>query len=152
MAVNFEHIEAPPQRVFDVLSDPESYGYWVVGARKIRGADPGFPAEGTKFHHQQGFGPIRLNDDTKVLESDPPRRLVLHARFRPLGTQKVILQLTPEGAGTKVTMEEKPGDPFTRLVFNPLANLLLRGRNTEALRRLKELAEGRKRADDSQPA
>lgn len=141
MAVNVEHVEAPPERVFAVLADADSYAEWVVGARKIRGADPDFPAPGTKFHHQQGIGPIRLNDDTKVIECTPGESLVLHARFRPFGTQKVTLELAPQGAGTKVTMTEEPGDPFTRLVFNPVFNLLLRGRNVEALRRLKNLAE-----------
>jgi hypothetical protein len=39
-------------------------------------------------------------------------------------------------------MTEDPADPLTKLVFNPLTHLLVRGRNVESLRRLKELAEG----------
>ena len=54
MARNDIHVEAPPERVFEVLSDPESYGHWVVGSREIRGADPGFPGLGTKFDHSVG--------------------------------------------------------------------------------------------------
>jgi uncharacterized protein YndB with AHSA1/START domain len=141
MARNVAHFSVPPQRVFAVLSDPQSYGYWVVGSKYIRGADPGFPAPGTRFHHAVGFGPLTVKDHTAVLESAPPHRLVLKAKARPLGTAKVIMDIQPEGAGSRVTMVEEAADPLTKFVFNPLTELLVRGRNDESLRRLKELAE-----------
>ena len=142
MARNDTHIDAPPERVFEVLSDPDSYGYWVVGSKRIRDADPGFPAAGTKFHHTVGWGPIDVDDHTAVLESEPPRRLKLKAKARPLGTALVTLQIEPEGTGSRVTMIEDAGDHLTALVFNPLTHLLVRGRNVESLDRLRELAEG----------
>ncbi len=143
MAVNDIHIDAPPERVFAVLADWRSYGDWVVGSRFIRGADPGFPAAGTRFHHQVGVGPLHLNDHTKVLEVDKPRKLILKAKARPLGTAVVDMTMEPEGTGTRVTMREDPGDTLTAFVFNPLTHLLVRGRNEESLDRLKRLAEKR---------
>ena len=144
MAVNDIHIDAPPERVFAVLADWRSYGDWVVGSRKIRGADPGFPAVGTRFHHQVGVGPLNLNDHTSVLEVDQPRKLILRAKARPLGTAVVDMTMEPEGnGGTKVTMREDPGDTLSAFVFNPLTHLLVRGRNVESLDRLKRLAEER---------
>ncbi len=76
------HIAVPPADVFSVLSDPEAYGDWVVGSRRIRGADAGFPAVGTRFHHQVGVAPLVLNDHTEVLENQSPNRLVLRAKTR----------------------------------------------------------------------
>jgi uncharacterized protein YndB with AHSA1/START domain len=143
MAVNDIHIDTPPERVFAVLADWRSYGDWVVGSRFIRGADPGFPAAGTRFHHQVGIGPLHLNDHTKVLEVDQPRKLILKAKARPLGTAVVDLTMEPEGTGTRVTMREDPGDTLSAFVFNPLTHLLVRGRNEESLDRLKRLAEQR---------
>ena len=144
MAINEIHIDAPPERVFAVLADWRSYGDWVVGSRYIRGADPGFPAAGTRFHHQVGIGPLHLNDHTKVLEVDQPHKLVLRAKARPfLGTAIVDLRLQPEGGGTKVVMREDPGDALTAFVFQPITHLLVRGRNVESLQRLKGLAEDR---------
>ena len=143
MAVNEIHIDAPPERVFEVLADWRSYGDWVVGSRFIRGADPGVPAAGTRFHHQVGVGPLHLNDHTQVLEVDQPRKLVLKAKARPLGTAIVDLTIEPEGHGSRVTLREDPGDPLTAFVFNPLTHLLVRGRNEESLDRLKRLAEQR---------
>ena len=143
MAVNDIHIDAPPERVFAVLADWRSYGHWVVGSRFIRGADPGFPAAGTRFHHQVGVGPVHLNDHTTVLEVDQPRKLILKAKARPLGTAVVDLTMEPEGTGTRVTMREDPGDTLSAFVFNPLTHLLVRGRNEKSLDRLKDLAENR---------
>jgi uncharacterized protein YndB with AHSA1/START domain len=144
VAINEIHIDAPPERVFAVLADWRSYGYWVVGSRKIRGSDPGFPAVGTRFHHQVGIGPLHLNDHTQVLEVDQPRKLILKAKARPfLGTAIVDMTMTPADGGTHVHMREDPGDRLTAFVFQPLTHLLVRGRNAESLDRLKELAEGR---------
>lgn len=144
MAINEIHINTPPERVFEVLADYRSYGHWVVGSRRMRGMDPGFPAAGTRFHHQVGVGPLHLNDHTQVLEVDQPRKLILKAKARPfLGTAVVDLTLEPRDGGTHVTMREDPGDAMTAFVFNPITHLLVRGRNTESLERLKELAESR---------
>lgn len=141
MSVNETVVDATIERVFAVLSTAHFYPDWVVGAKDFRGVDPGFPAPGTKFHHSVGAGPITLKDNTEVLELDPGRRIVLQARTRPLGTARVEITLHPAGGGTRIVMREGPGDAFSRLMFNPVADLLLKGRNVEALRRLSEIVE-----------
>ncbi len=141
MAVTQRTIHATPEQVFAVLADPDSYGHWVVGSHSIRGADPTWPATGSRFHHRVGIGPFTVADHTEALESDPPRRLVLRARARPLGTARVELILTPSRDGTLVTMIEEAADPLSRLGLNPLTDPLVDMRNRESLRRLAELAE-----------
>jgi uncharacterized protein YndB with AHSA1/START domain len=143
MSRNVAVIPATPERIWDVLADPGSYGYWVVGSDTIRDADPGWPKPGTKIHHRVGIGPFKLNDDTQVKESTPPHRLVLHARARPFGTARVALELHPEGAATRVVMVEEPDDRFSRLLHNPITDRVLHRRNVTALRRLSELATKR---------
>jgi uncharacterized protein YndB with AHSA1/START domain len=133
-------IPASPERIWAVLADPGSYGYWVVGSDTIRDADGGWPQPGTKIHHRVGAGPFKLNDDTQVVEAQAPRHLVLHARARPFGTARVELELSPEGTSTRVVMIEEPDDRVSRLLHNPLADRLLHRRNETALRRLNELA------------
>ena len=140
MARNVALIPVTPERVWAVLADPGSYAYWVVGSDTIRDADGGWPQPGTKIHHRVGAGPLKINDDTEVMQAAPPRRLVLHARARPLGTARVVLDLSPEGASTRVVMIEEPDDRFSRLLHNPLTDRGLRRRNETALRRLGELA------------
>lgn len=141
MSTNETVVDASLEQTFEVLSTARFYPQWVVGAKEFRGADDGFPAPGTKFHHSVGVGPLKLKDNTEVLELDPGRQIVLQARTRPLGTARVKITVHPAGGGTRIVLEEGPGDAMSRLVFNPIADLLLHGRNVEALRRLKEIVE-----------
>jgi uncharacterized protein YndB with AHSA1/START domain len=142
MAHNELMVEAPPEAVFGVLSDPRSYARWVVGSRKIRAADRDWPAPGTSFDHAVGFGPVVLPDSTTVRAVRAPHRLELLVRARPLTRAVVTLTLSPAADGTRVEMDEHPADLRSRLFMNPLTDPLIRLRNHESLRRLKALAEG----------
>lgn len=148
MARNRVHIHASPEQVFATLSDPERYPEWVVGAAGIRDFDESFPAPGSRFHHKVGSWPIGLKDHTEVVEVEPPRRIVLKAKARPLGTATIAIDLEASAGGTEVAMEEVPGDRLTSLVAgNPVADQVLRVRNAEALSRLKRLVEGTPEGD-----
>jgi uncharacterized protein YndB with AHSA1/START domain len=142
MATNRKLIHAPPERVFDVLSDPDSYGHWVVGSSQIRDADPGFPGPGTRFHHTQGAFGKGIKDSTRVLECRPARRLVLRVCARPLAVGKVSLQLTPVDGGTEVRMDEIAVGGLMAVVPRMLADPPTWLRNEISLGRLKRLAEG----------
>jgi uncharacterized protein YndB with AHSA1/START domain len=126
--------------VWEALSDPAGYAYWVVGSKTIRDAEPGFPAPGTKFHHTIGFGPFTLNDHTEVLDAAPPTFLQLRAKGRPIGTAKVTMRMIPKDGGTMVEMVERPDGPYVILNVNPALHLLTKIRNAESLMRLEELA------------
>ncbi len=141
MATNHIHVNAPPERVFAVLADPESYGDWVVGSDTIRDADANWPAVGSRFYHRVGVGPFKVEDHTEVVEVDPPRKLVIHARARPVGTALVTMHLEPRDGATYVTMIEEGGDPLSRLSINPLTDWLVKKRNDVSLDRLKRIAE-----------
>ena len=145
MARNTTWIDAPPEQVFDVLADPFTYDDWVVGATQIRGADPAWPARGTKLHHTVGFPPLGTSDHTEVVSVKKPERLELDAVARPFGRAKVELLLEPAGEGTKLTMVEDPAGWTSPLKLNPAVQLLIRLRNVETLRRLKAIAERRAR-------
>jgi uncharacterized protein YndB with AHSA1/START domain len=141
LAVTETYVDAPPDAVFDVLADPDSYGHWVVGSSRTRDADPDWPRPGSKFHHTQGLFGIGLPDNTEVLASKRPRQLVLEARIRPFAVNKVELRLRPRGSGTRLTMIEHPTGGLAALVHNRLMDALLHLRNVESLRRLRRLAE-----------
>lgn len=135
-------IAAPPERVFDVLADGRLYGHWVVGSRAIRAVDADWPRPGSRLHHSVGIGPLNIRDHTLVEEADPPRRLRLRARARPVLTAIVEIVLEPHGSGTRVRMDEDGADPVSRMFFNPLSAPLVHVRNEASLKRLRDLAEG----------
>jgi uncharacterized protein YndB with AHSA1/START domain len=141
MARTTIHVAAEPERVFAVLADPYTYDEWVVGSKRIRGVEGAWPEPGATFHHAVGIGPFTVRDTTSVLDSAPPRRLVLSARARPTGVARVEFDLTPDEGGTEVVMTEVPVEGPPALLHNALQDCLIDRRNRETLRRLKQLAE-----------
>lgn len=139
-------IDAPAQAVWDVLADGWFYATWVVGASRVRGVDPEWPAEGARIHHSFGVWPTVLSDTTHVLSSSEPSELVLKARGWPVGEAKVVLTIIPgsDESCTVAMAEDAVSGPGT-LLPRPLRQLAIGPRNVEALRRLAYIAEGKRR-------
>ena len=138
MSRNTIHVDTPPEAVWEVLADPRHYANWVVGASTTRGVDGPWPQVGAVLHHTQV---VVINDTTTVLESEPPRRLVLEAGVRPLAVMRVAVTLEPEGDGTRVVVEEWPERGPLAALPPALTDPALHVRNEETVRRLKRLAE-----------
>jgi uncharacterized protein YndB with AHSA1/START domain len=135
-------IKAPPDRVFDALLTAENFAYWVVGSKEVRDVDDDWPKVGSAFHHSIGFGPLHIEDHTKIVEVDRPRRLVMSARMGPVGSAVIRLMLKPLGRRrTKVVMEETPESGPLRLAPRRLLHRAVGIRNAGSLRRLARLVE-----------
>lgn len=142
MSVNTRSVAAPPEAVFAVLANGWLFPSWVVGATRMRAVDDEWPAVGAKLHHSVGVWPALINDSTSVLEWDPPRRAALQARIWPVGEATVTLEVRPEGTGCVVRIVEEPSSGPLAMLPDPLADLPIKLRNVETLRRLAFLAEG----------
>ncbi len=140
MSTNTRFMPVPPETVWEALADADAYGYWVVGSKSIRDADPNWPEPGSRFHHTVGMGPLELSDHTESLEAEPPRRLKIRAKGRPIGTATVTLELIPKDDGTVVRMTENPDGVYRPLRLVPPLHLFSALRNAESLMRLEELA------------
>ena len=138
-------VDAEREVVFEVLTDAESYGEWVVGSRGVRGVDPKWPRPGGRFHHTVGWvGPVTVKDHTEVEDIDPPRSIVLRVKTRPWMVGRVELYVKPEDDGrTRVIMHESTVGGLATQAGSVALGLPLWGRNTESLRRLKRIAESR---------
>ncbi|MDX6226153.1 MAG: hypothetical protein QOJ92_841 [Frankiales bacterium] len=146
MATTTREMAVPAAAVWEVLRDGFSYGDWVVGTSTIRAVDEGFPAPGTRLHYRIGRGPVTFDDETEVTGLDEGRQLDLEARAWPVGTAAVTIITEDEGAVTRVSIEERPVRGVAARLHNPGADLLIKLRNVEVLRRLERLA--RKRVSD----
>lgn len=140
MATNERFMPVSPEAVWDALADPGGYGYWIVGSKVIRDADPHWPEPGSRFHHTLGVGPVKVSDHTESLEARRPELLRIRAKGRPIGTATVTLEMSRRDGGTVVRMIETPDGPYALLSLNPLLHVLTKGRNAESLMRLEELA------------
>jgi carbon monoxide dehydrogenase subunit G len=144
MAENEIEIQAPPERVWEVLADPHCFDDWVVGAQNVRDADASWPAVGSKLHHSTGVGPLTVDDETSVEVSERPTRLVLLAQVGAAGAFRVTLELRPAAAGTTLWMHEEAVDGIADHV--PGTDSAIHVRNEISLERLKGLAEGTRAA------
>jgi uncharacterized protein YndB with AHSA1/START domain len=138
------HVEAAPERVFDVVSDAWLIPVWLVGAAHIRDVDGEWPSVGAKLHHSIGAWPVLISDTTEIVEIDPPRLLAFRARMWPLGEANVRMQFEPDESGCSLTMAERPARGPGRWVDNPLLRFWLRRRNIESVARLASVAEKRR--------
>lgn len=139
MALNSVRCTLPPEDVFDHLLDPWEYPQWLLGASKMRDVDDDWPGIGSKFHHTVGFGPLKVNDTSQILECDPPRRLVLKVKVTPIvqGIVTFTLVPTPEG-GTVLTLQEEPALRIAG-VLRPALDPPTHFRNSRSLKDLADL-------------
>lgn len=137
-----------PDDVFAVLADGWTLPVWVVGASRMRDVDASWPAEGSKLHHSFGVWPALLDDETTVLEWDPPRAMVMQPAGWPIGEARVTLEAKVRGTGCVVRITEEAVRGPGTLIPPPVLDAALHVRNAETLRRLAYLAEGRARSGD----
>jgi uncharacterized protein YndB with AHSA1/START domain len=136
-------VRATPEAVWRILADGWLYPLWVVGASRIREVDDTWPKPGSKIHHSVGLWPAVLNDDTEVTACVSESLISLRARAWPGGEADVTIRLEPQGAATRVQIEEDVVGGPAKLVPQPLRAPVLAWRNRETLRRLAWLAERR---------
>ena len=134
---------ASPDAVWDVLADGWLYTGWVVGASRMRSVDLTWPEPESRLHHSVGTWPLLLDDTTSVISVEPGHRIELQARGWPAGEATVVVTVDAEGVGSRLRMTEDVTSGPGRLVPYPVRQLSIAPRNTESLRRLALLAEGR---------
>ncbi len=143
VTVNERTIRATPEEVWSVLADGWLFPLWVVGATRMRDVEPTWPEAGAVLHHSVGVWPAVINDHTEVVAADPGKRLELRAKGWPIGEADVVLELRPAADGTRISISEKPSQGPGLLVPPPVVAPLMKWRNTETLRRLAHVVEGR---------
>lgn len=143
MTTNSRLVDATRSEVWDVLADGWLFPVWVVGASRMREVTDDWPAVGAKLFHSVGVWPALLDDSTEVLAVDVGNELKLKARAFPAGAATVVISLVTEGAQTRITIDEQVVDGPAKLVPGPVEAAAMKWRNTETLRRLAYVVEGR---------
>ncbi|WP_349898368.1 SRPBCC family protein [Parafrigoribacterium soli] len=145
MSTNTRLMRCSPEDVFAVLADGWLFPTWVVGASRMRDVDQDWPQAGSSLQHSFGVWPALINDETTVLEWDPPRRMTMQPKGWPAGEARVVIEVKPRSGGSVVRLSERAVRGPGSLVPAPLLDIPLRARNHETLRRLAFIAEGRRK-------
>jgi carbon monoxide dehydrogenase subunit G len=133
MARRQQLIEAPPERVWQVLADGATYARWVVGTQDILATDPEWPQVGAALRFQVGLGPLHFRDSCTVRICEPGRRLELEAKAESFGTARIAFDLVAWGEHTLVLLDEHPLLGVGARIKGPPSELVLHLRNRRIL-------------------
>lgn len=92
-------VDAPPEEVFAVVSDPRSKLLWVPAIRRIRLGDRAIAA-GTRYTASSGIGPFEFEFAERIVTLEEPNRVVYEGRSR-WGEFRTTWDLTRVGEGTR---------------------------------------------------
>ena len=113
-------VSAPPDVVFAVVRDVESWPQFISAIRQVEMLTPGAPSIGSRFRETRTMFGRTATEEMTVAELDPPHRLVLTA-FNHGTAYRAEHVLEAEGAGARLTLmfEGRPVSLAARL-FAPL--------------------------------
>jgi carbon monoxide dehydrogenase subunit G len=136
-------INAPIEKVFDLIHDPEKHKLWLQGVEETRYLgeyDPANPV-GTKFKQKIREGGKVKEYDGKVTAFARPKHLGIRL-FAPQFSVQVDYRLTPLDSGTRLdySAEAHCGHWLFRIMAR-IFSFFMRGILKKQMRKLKELAE-----------
>jgi uncharacterized protein YndB with AHSA1/START domain len=137
-----QHIDRPPQRVWDVLVDLPLAPRWrpLVKQMETTDAQPVHPGSRVRVTIEF-FGRVESRE-SQTVAFEPPRRWVLHSTDKPAIEGFFGFEVEPEGNGSRVThtLDLKAHSVLTWL-FLPLIARGERTRRMELLGNLKRVVE-----------
>ena len=93
-------VSAPPERVWELLSDTARYEDWVEGTDEVTRTDGPAQPGSTYDEVNPILGPWKAKSHWTVTEFDAPRRQVHRGEGFPLTRSfEVIMELAPSGEG-----------------------------------------------------
>jgi carbon monoxide dehydrogenase subunit G len=139
-------IEASPDAVYDVLSDPTCLGEWVTIQEELEEAPSGDLTAGSRLRQRMRVAGQRFRLSWTVIEARRPSRIVWEGHGPMGSTAKAIYELSGDGdGGTRFSYMNEYGLPGG--VAGRIAGRAIRaasGREADrTLKRLKKLVEGK---------
>jgi carbon monoxide dehydrogenase subunit G len=137
-------IDAPPQRVYEVVMDPKHLQDWVSIHQSLLDAPNGELKQGSELTQCLKLAGRKFNVHWKVVEDDCPNRVVWEGQGPVHSHAKVIYEFEPNGNGgtrfSYMNQYDLPGGPWGKLAGRSVAGVA-RKEADRSLERLKHLIE-----------
>lgn len=139
-------IAASPERVYDVLADPDCLGEWVTIQEELEEAPKGDLEKGSTLRQRMKIAGQRFRLSWTVVEAARPDRIVWDGQG-PMGTKaRAIYELSGDGDGgtrfSYLNEYELPGGVAGRIAGRAIVKASSREAD-KTLKRLKALVEGK---------
>lgn len=129
-------IEAPPEAVFDLISNVTDFALYAGFIKEIR------LISGSVYQWTVSVGGITLDWDAEVTEYERPVHFVWHSIRGIENSGEYNLQATPEGTQVMFSMEYRLPNRLLEAAVAPLAEPLIRRTSAEVLNAVKARLEG----------
>lgn len=137
-------LNAPPERVFDVLMDPGCLERWVTAHREIAEAPDGPLAEGSTFKQKLRVTGVSFKVTWKVITLDRPRLAEWEGRGPGGSRARAVYNLEPSGRGTRFRYLNEwklPGGKLAAAAASAIGEDKARDEAERSLANLKALLE-----------
>ncbi len=139
-------IAAPPEKVFDLLTDLDRLQEWATIAGDAVNPPTKPLAQGATWKHKVKVAGVELEGDWNVVAIDPPRLVEYEATRSEGGWLKMRQSVAPSEGGSRVELEVDYELPWGAL-GQAVDKLVVERRNDreaeESLENLKNILEGR---------
>ena len=137
-------IDAPIERVWDLIMDPKRLGDWVTIHRSVADAPDGELTTGSTFRQEMRLKGIPLKVRWEVVESRPPRHARWQGRAAAGAEARISYELSEHGTGTRFDYEnefELPAGKAGKLAGRAFNAISGEREAKRTLARLKDLLE-----------
>jgi acetyl-CoA C-acetyltransferase len=137
-------IEAPPERVYETVTDPDRLGDWVTIHVGLKSASDGELREGSEMVQCLKMAGRRFDVEWKVADLDRPRLVVWEGHGPARSQAKVMYEIEGDDGATRfhyLNEYKLPGGPLGAAVGRAMKRASSREAE-RSLERLKALVEG----------
>jgi uncharacterized protein YndB with AHSA1/START domain len=139
-------IDAPPDRVYEKMLDPDCLPEWVTIHRRVNRADGGAPREGYEMEQTLCLRGANFKVRWTLTEADRPERATWEGRGPAHSYARTSYKLTPLDGGGKTRFDyenefKAPGGLLGAAASRVLVGGVPQREATRSLQRLKSLLE-----------
>jgi carbon monoxide dehydrogenase subunit G len=136
-------IAAPPERVYEIVMDPERLADWVTIHHHLEDAPNGQLKQGSKLTQCLKLAGKKFNVRWTVVENDPCTRVVWEGRGPVASHARVVYEFSGNGGGTTFSYMNEydlPGGALGRVAGRAVARVTEKELQ-RTLQRLKSIVE-----------
>jgi len=134
------HIDAPPERVWETVMDPNCLKEWVTIHRRLVDADSGRPRVGYKMEQRMHLRGVTIDVHWELVGCEPGRHAVWEGHGPARSRAHTEYLLTPEDGGTRFDYRNEfhaPLGPLGAIVSRALVGGMPQREANRSLDRLK---------------
>jgi uncharacterized protein YndB with AHSA1/START domain len=139
-------IDAPPEKVWETVMDPNRLGEWVTINRKVR-TDADYPLEkGDEIDQTLSLRGVHFKVHWTVKEADAPKRAVWEGRGPARSKAVTVYEISRNGNGTRFDYHNEfraPMGPLGSAASRVMMGGVPQREANATLQRLKKLLESR---------